>query len=308
MSHQAVLINQIVQAFDHIDLHYMIDGTAGAGGHAQALLEKHPEIRGYLAIDQDPVAIALLKEKLRPWEDKVIIQKGNFALFEEYLKTYAWPAPNGILLDLGVSSMQLDQAERGFSFMREGPLDMRMDPEIALSAADIVNTWSEQELARIFRDYGEEKRWRAAAKAIVNARVKQPFTTTTELVDVLLPVLKVYGKQRIHPLTLVFQALRICVNRELQILESVLPKAIHRLEKGGSLAVISFHSLEDRLVKCVFRDGASDKLNTTGLAGLFQDKEPTVEILTKKPIMASEEECVDNPRSRSAKLRIARKL
>lgn len=306
--HHPVLLHEVVKAFESVTLRVMIDGTLGAGGHAQALLERHPEIEYYLGIDQDPQALTLASERLKPWSPKTIFKHGNFRQLEHYLKELELPRPDGILLDLGVSSMQLDQPDRGFSFMRDGPLDMRMNPQIELNAATIINTWSEQDLGKIFRDYGEEKHWRLAARVIVQAREKQPIETTKELTNILWPVLARYSKKSIHPLTLIFQALRICVNQELEVLEQFLSKAMNCLAPGGRLAIISFHSLEDRLVKTHMRLAASDKWETSGLSGLFRDKTPTVALITKKPIEPGEEECQLHPRSRSAKLRVIEKL
>jgi 16S rRNA (cytosine1402-N4)-methyltransferase len=306
--HDSVLLNEVVQAFNPLFLEVVVDGTLGAGGHAQALLEHHPEIRYYIGIDQDPHALALASERLKPWASKLFLRHGNFAQFDEFLKELSLSSAHAILVDLGVSSMQLDQPMRGFSFMQEGPLDMRMNPLEKMTAADVVNTWSEQELGRIFREYGEEKQWRAAARVIVQARRSHPFVTTKDLKAALIPVLTRFAKKGIHPLTLVFQALRICVNRELEALEAFMPKAIDWLAPRGRLAVISFHSLEDRIVKTQMRLAASDKWDTSGLSGLFQDKEPTVKLITKKPIEPGAEEIQNNLRSRSAKLRIVEKL
>lgn len=308
LPHYPVLLNEVLQAFEPLTLEVVVDGTLGAGGHAEALLKAHPEIQHYIGIDQDPQALALAAERLKPWASKMTFKHGNFAQFDDFLSEFSLFKAQAILVDLGVSSMQLDQAHRGFSFMQEGPLDMRMNPHLPLTAADIVNTWSEQELGRIFRDYGEEKQWRAAARAIVQARQGKPFTKTSDLKAVLLPVLARHAKKGIHPLTLTFQALRICVNRELEVLEAFLPKAFNFLAPGGRLAVISFHSLEDRIVKTEMRLAASDKWETSGLSGLFRDKTPTVKLVTKKPLEASEEEIQMNPRSRSAKLRVVEKL
>lgn len=307
--HASVLLNEVLQAFESIDIPIMIDGTLGAGGHACALLEHHPEIQHYIGIDQDLGALDLAKERLTPWESKISLCHGNFAQFETLLKERKISSASAILVDLGVSSMQLDQPLRGFSFMHDGPLDMRMDTEKTLTAAEIVNTWSERDLGRIFRDYGEERQWKAAARTIVNARETKPFITTHDLKSVLYPVLSRFAKKGIHPLTLIFQGLRICVNSELEVLENFLPKAIDFLAPGGRLAVISFHSLEDRIVKDQMRLAASDKWETSGLGGgLFRDKKPSVKLITKKPIIPTEEEIKKNPRSRSAKLRIAEKL
>jgi 16S rRNA (cytosine1402-N4)-methyltransferase len=308
LPHYPVLLKEVLQAFEPLTLQVVVDGTLGAGGHAEALLKAHPEIEHYIGIDQDPQALALARERLKPWASKMNLKHGNFAHFDDFLSELSIFKVQAILVDLGVSSMQLDQAHRGFSFMQEGPLDMRMNPHLSLTAAEIVNTWSEQELGRIFRDYGEEKQWRAAARAIVQARQVHPFAKTSDLKEVLLPILARHAKKGIHPLTLIFQALRICVNRELEVLETFLPKAFDCLAPGGRLAVISFHSLEDRIVKTQMRLAASDKWETSGLSGLFRDKAPTVKLVTKKPIEASEEEIRMNSRSRSAKLRVVEKL
>jgi 16S rRNA (cytosine1402-N4)-methyltransferase len=215
---------------------------------------------------------------------------------------------DAILLDLGVSSMQIDRAEKGFSFSQDGPLDMRMNPESLLTAEEIVNTAEEGVLGRIFRDYGEEKQWRAAARAIVRAREKGPITTTRQLVEVLSPLIYKKKGKNINPMTLIFQALRIAVNRELDVLEQALPICVDILVPGGRLAVITFHSLEDRIVKNFFRFCASDKYNTSGIGGVFMDKAPTVKVVTRKPIVPTDREVEMNPRSRSAKLRAIEKL
>lgn len=307
--HQAVLVDAVLEAFKGVDLSLMIDGTLGAGGHAEALLEDHPEITHYLGIDQDPHALKIAQERLHPWASKLICKQGNFADVDLFLKELSLPRPTGILLDLGVSSMQLDQPERGFSFMREGPLDMRMNPSEKLTARMIVNTWSEKELGRIIRDYGEEKQWKTAARAIATARELHPIETTADLAAILRQVLGRFAKKGIHPATQVFQALRICVNRELEVLEEGMAKAIDLLLPHGRLAVISFHSLEDRIVKEKMQFAASDKWETSGLGGgLFRDKKPTARLVVKKPIVATEQECIQNPRSRSAKLRVLEKL
>jgi 16S rRNA (cytosine1402-N4)-methyltransferase len=303
MNHKSVLLHEILQFFEGKTIKTFIDGTLGAGGHAAAILESHPEIEQYIGIDQDPEAIAIAEKTLFPWKSKVLIKYGNFL---EVIKSQKDPV-DGILLDLGVSSMQLDRPEKGFSFMRDGPLDMRMDPSNELTAATIVNQWSENEIARVIRDYGEEKRWRAAARTIVAARQKEPILTTLQLEQLLFPVLRT-DKKGIHPLTLTFQGLRIAVNRELEVLEKGLPLAIEILNPGGILADISFHSLEDRLVKNAFRYAASDKEDTSGYRGHFLDKKPLVHILTRKPVEPSPEEIQVNPRSRSSKLRIIQKI
>lgn len=306
--HIPVLVRPVVAAFNALPIKVIVDGTVGAGGHAFHLLEAHPEIEYYVAIDQDPQALALASEKLKPWNHKVFFKRGNFIQFPKFLAELSLTQADAILVDLGVSSMQLDQPERGFSFMRDGPLDMRMNPENGLTAETIVNQWSEQEMGKIFRDYGEEKKWRLAARAIAEGRKNGQIKTTAELAAVLKPVLGHYSKKGLHPLTLVFQALRICVNQELQVLEDFLLKAIEALAPRGRLAVISFHSLEDRLVKNKMRWAASDKWDTVGQGGVFLDKTPIAKLITKKPLEADDLEVKGNPRSRSAKLRVLEKL
>jgi len=278
MKHISVLRDEVVQAFEGVSLKVFFDGTLGAGGHAEAILRAHPEIERYLGCDKDPGALNLAKERLKEFKQVEFIRRSYSELGQEI---------DGFLIDIGVSSMQLDQKERGFSFRFDGPLDMRMDPEGDLTAEEIVNRWPEKELERIFREYGEERQARRAAEAIVKARKKRRLETTQELIDVVKPVLK-WGK--IHPATLIFQALRIAVNDELGELERGLNAAIRCLKVGGRIAVISFHSLEDRIVKHRLKE------------------EESLQVLTKKPIVPTEKECRENPRSRSAKLRVAEKI
>lgn len=306
--HASVLLHEILEFFHEKQLHTFVDATLGAGGHSEAILKAHPEIEMLIGIDQDPVARQIANKRLAPWVSKVKIVTGNFSELGKHLSALGIQTVDGIIFDLGVSSMQFDIPEKGFSFMRDGPLDMRMDPSNELTAAVIVNTYSEAELSRIFRDYGEEKRWRAAAHAIAEARKHKYISTTFELAEALSVALRPHPfKKGIHPLTLVFQALRIAVNGELEALEKTIPVAIDYLAPGGRLGVISFHSLEDRIVKNAMRFAASDKMNTSGIGGLFLDKEPIVDVLTKKPVSPTTEEIELNPRSRSAKLRVIEK-
>lgn len=283
--HIPVLLKEVLEAFQDVKLEVFVDGTVGAGGHAAALLKAHPEIDIYYAVDRDESALEFARVNLKDFSCVEFVH-ANYADIEV-------EGIDGILMDLGVSSMQLDQSERGFSFMREGPLDMRMDQTARLTAKEVVNRYSEKELGRIFHEYGEEKRWRQAASAIVQARKKQKIETTKQLAEVLRPVL---GWQRKHfnPMTLIFQAIRIEVNGELSRLEKALENAVEHLKSGGRLAVISFHSLEDRIVKQTFKR--------------LKDEEKSIAILTKKPIIASDEEVKHNARSRSAKLRVVEKL
>lgn len=260
--------------------HYL-DATVGGGGHSRRILEADPGVR-VTALDQDPMALAAAKENLAEFGDRVQFHATNFADFDPGDQPF-----DGILADLGISSAQVDQAERGFSFRQTAPLDMRMNPHQPLSAADLINEEDEAELARIFYTYGEERLSRRMARRIVEQR---PFETTTELAEAIarcVPPKYRYG--RIHPATRVFQALRIAVNRELEVLEHFLQTAPDWLKPGGRIAIISFHSLEDRLVKHGFRN------------------HPDLTVITKKPIEAQEAELEANPRARSAKLRVAAK-
>ena len=256
-----------------------LDTTVGGGGHSRLILEADAAVT-LLALDQDPNAIAAAKATLAAFGDRVEFWHGNFGDFLPGDRRF-----DGILADLGVSSAQFDIAERGFSFRREAPLDMRMNPQQPLTAADIVNHWDETELANAIYHYGEERLSRRIARKIVDQR---PFQTTTALAEAIAGcVPKKYRYGRIHPATRTFQALRIAVNRELDVLETLLAQAPQWLNPGGRLVIISFHSLEDRLVKHGFRN------------------HPQLKIVTKKPIVATETEIEANPRSRSAKLRVA---
>lgn len=285
--HTPVLLTEVLQAFEGIDLKVFFEGTVGAGGHAQALLESHGEVERYLACDRDPTALGLASENLALWKEKVEFVRGPYADLERYLGEKKIDWIDGFLIDIGVSSMQIDTRERGFSFLGNAPLDMRMDPEGEVTAEQIVNSAPEKELARIFYEYGEERRSRQVAKAIVEARRKRRIRTTEELVAVVKPVAT---KGKLHPATLVFQALRIAVNEELSQLEKGLQAAMRRLRPGGRMAAISFHSLEDRIVK-----------------NFFRNEKDTLTIVTKKPIVPTELEKKVNARSRSAKLRVAEK-
>lgn len=305
-SHYPVLKEEIVAAFASMPLRYVVDATLGLGGHATALLTARPEIEAYVGIDRDPDALAIARKNLSVWESKLHLVRGSFADLEKHVEGLPIGKCDAILMDLGVSSMQLDIAARGFSFMQDGPLDMRMDPQGSLTATDIVNEWEERAIGEILRDYGEERHWKKIAHTIVSKRALRPITTTFQLVELLAPLIRYLGTTpSIHPLTRTFQALRIAVNGELAALTKALPQALGVLNAGGRLAVISFHSLEDRIVKHFMQQAASDKYSTTGLScGLFLDKKPQGVIETRKPITASASEIDLNPRSRSAKLRI----
>lgn len=305
--HTSVLLKECLLAFEDMELHTFLDGTLGAGGHAEALLSSHPEIERFIGIDQDLSALQIAKKRLEKFQG-ICLLHGNFSDLEILLKEQKIaPSLDGILVDLGVSSMQLDQGERGFSFMRDGPLDMRMDPTAHFSAKEIVNTWEEKALADIFYQYGEERQSYRAARAIIEARKQKPFETTLELARVIEKNLKRI-RWDIHPATKIFQAIRIAVNGELTRLEAFLPQALKVLRPGGRLAVITFHSLEDRIVKHRFAYFASDKESTSGIGGVFLSKTPQGKVIYRKAIAADAEEIKNNPRSRSAKLRVFQKL
>lgn len=283
-SHKPVLVREVVESFKGVGCRVFLDGTLGLGGHAKAILKAHGEIERYIGIDRDLEALEIAKENLSSW-DKVEFFHGNFLEFDRFLKG---DLVDGFFLDVGVSSMQLEDSERGFSFMTDGPLDMRMDRSLKLTAEDVVNEFPERKLGEIFREYGEEMRWKKIARAIVNERGKRRIRTTFDLKNILS---KVCGRRRsLNPATLVFQALRIFVNDELALLKKTLFKAFENLSLGGRIAVISFHSLEDRIVKWAFRES------------------PILKVVTKKPVVASLEEVRKNKRARSAKLRVAERL
>jgi 16S rRNA (cytosine1402-N4)-methyltransferase len=259
-----------------------LDATVGGGGHSRLILQADPSVR-LVTVDQDESAIAAARTNLSEFGDRVTFWHGNFSNFDPQGQQF-----DGVLADLGVSSAQFDIPERGFSFRHEAPLDMRMDQSQDLTAADIVNHWDETDLANLIYNYGEERLSRRIARKILEQR---PFQTTTELAEAIsYCVPRKYRYGRIHPATRTFQALRIAVNHELDVLETLLQKAPDWLAPGGRLAIISFHSLEDRMVKHSLKQNHSLK------------------VITKKPITAAEEELEDNPRSRSAKLRVAEKL
>ncbi|MDX2230072.1 MAG: 16S rRNA (cytosine(1402)-N(4))-methyltransferase RsmH [Leptolyngbyaceae cyanobacterium bins.349] len=277
--HIPVLSREVVEGLAIQPGGHYLDATVGGGGHSGLILAAAPDVR-VTALDQDAIALAAAQSALAGYGDRVQFQHINFAEFDPGAVRF-----DGILADLGVSSAQFDQGDRGFSFRQEAPLDMRMNQQQDLSAADIVNEWEEVKLANLIYTYGEERLSRQIARRIVE---KRPLTTTTELADTIFyAVPKSYRYGRIHPATRTFQALRIAVNRELEVLETFLQTAPHWLSPGGRLVVISFHSLEDRIVK--------HRLKESEL----------LKVMTKKPIAATEAEVQENIRARSAKLRIA---
>lgn len=282
-----------------------IDATVGGGGHAEAILEASAPDGRLLGIDADPDALRRARQRLRRFGDRVVLVRGNFDRLAAIARRHGFVPADGILMDLGVSLDQLNDPRRGFSFQVEGPLDMRMDPSLPRTAADLVNTLTEEELARLIRTYGEEPNARRIARAIVRAR---PLRTTRELAACVEAVVPRRPGQRLHPATRTFLALRIAVNDELGALERALPQALEILRPGGRLVVISFHSLEDRIVKQFFQREAKDCICPPRAPICVCGHKARVRILTRKPVTPSPEEVAMNPRSRSAKLRAVEKL
>ena len=310
--HQPVLYKEIIHALQPRRGGRYVDGTLGAGGHARGILEASAPDGQLLGLDVDPQALALARKTLAPYEQRIHLVQASYTSLSIQLAQLGWEAVDGIVLDLGASSMQFDTPERGFSFMYDAPLDMRFGPSALQTAADLVNKLSERELADLIYQYGEERDSRKIARAIVRAR---PLHTSRELVAVIESVSPRRGSfgtaspvRSVHPATRTFQALRIAVNEELASMEEVLPQAVTGLRPGGRLAVISFHSLEDRIVKDFFREGSKDLVNPPYEQIYEVERKATLKEVTRKPIMPSDEEIEDNPRARSAKLRIAEKL
>jgi 16S rRNA (cytosine1402-N4)-methyltransferase len=285
-----------------------VDGTLGGGGHTAEILRANPGNR-VIGIDRDSDALNAAREFLKPFGDRVSFVRDDFRNIKNAVEGLGAGPVDGVILDVGVSSYQLDSAERGFSFRMDAPLDMRMDTRQAQTAASLVNTLDEKDLERIFREFGEEAfAWRVA-KAIVAGRARKPIETTGELVDIVLFAIpkKFHGK-RIHPATKVFQALRIAVNDELESLRQGITGGMGVLKAGGRMVVISFHSLEDRIVKNAFREASTGCVCPPKFPVCVCGRKPAALLLTRKAVTASEEEIERNPRSRSAKLRAIEKF
>ena len=296
--HVPVLLSEVLSGLAPHSGGRYLDGTLGGGGHAAAVLEASAPNGRLLGIDADSAALAAAGIRLAAFRERATLAHGNFREIGRLAHEQGFEQIDGLLLDLGVSSHQIDTPERGFSFAAEAPLDMRLDPTGGATAADLVNNTPESELADMIFRYGEERGSRRVARYIAEARRKQPIETTVELAKLVTRALG--GRHgKIHPATRTFQALRIAVNRELENLEAALPQAVGLLAPGGRMAIISFHSLEDRIVKQFFRA-------ESGYGG--SEQTVRLQIITKKPIEAGEQEARANPRSRSAKLRIAEKL
>jgi 16S rRNA (cytosine1402-N4)-methyltransferase len=301
--HRPVLQREVLDLLKSRAGWLILDGTCGGGGHAEALLDRGADV---LALDQDPDAVQHVTQRLAQFGRRIIVRQGNFRYAGCVLDELGIRTVGGVLLDLGVSSRQLENAERGFSLIRNGPLDMRMDPQTSLTAATIVNDYSEEELTRIFRELGEEPAARRIASMIVKMRKTSPFRETLPLARTIEKLVGRHGRQ--HPATQVFQALRMEVNDELRALEQGLRVLTARLERGGRIAVITFHSLEDRIVKNFFRDRSKEWLDRPEWPEPRRNPDHDLALVTPKPVEPSEEEQRANPRSRSAKLRAAEKI
>ena len=306
--HISVLLKECLEGLDIKPDGIYVDGTLGGAGHSSQIAARLTTGK-LIGIDRDPIALKAAGERLAPFGDTVTLVHSNFCEISNVLDTLGIEAVDGILLDLGVSSPQLDDGERGFSYMVDAPLDMRMNNGDALTAQAIVNTWSYEELRRILFDYGEERYAPQIAAAICRRREQNPINTTLELVDVIrsaMPASALREKQ--HPAKRSFQAIRIAVNDELGAVRKVMDAAIPRLKKGGRLAIITFHSLEDRIVKNGMNDAAKGCTCPPSFPVCVCGKKPQVKLVNRKPITASDEELELNPRSRSAKLRVCEKV
>jgi 16S rRNA (cytosine1402-N4)-methyltransferase len=304
-SHTPVLLPETLDLLNLEANKNVIDCTLGLGGHSLEILKRIGPKGKLMAFEQDERNLKEAKKRLKKYEKQIIFIHSNFEHLAESVSKYHFQ-PGAILLDLGLSSPHVDDPERGFSFMKEGPLDMRFDKRQKLTAEQVVNGCKENDLADIIFHYGEERRSRPIAKAIVQARKKQRITTTIQLAEIISGTVK--GRSKIHPATQTFQALRIYVNRELEVLEKVLNDAVKVLPKGGRLVVISYHSLEDRIVKNFFRDQTKDCICPKELPVCQCNFRKKLYILTRKPIIPTGIEVSQNPRSRSAKLRAAERL
>lgn len=309
--HRSVLYQEIIHELRPRQNGYYVDATVGAGGHAWGILQASSPSGRLLGLDVDPQALELARHRLQEFGERAVLVRASYIALKEQLADLGWAEVDGILLDLGMSSMQVDTAERGFSFLVEAPLDMRFDPDNPVRAADLVNELPESELADIIYHYGEERRARQVARAIVAAR---PIHTTVQLAQVVSRVVRAASRSKdrqqhgIHPATRTFQALRIAVNRELDALEAVLPQCIKILTTGGRLAVIAFHSLEDRIVKQFFRRESQDCICPPRQPVCTCGHKASLKEISRRPIMPQSAEIEQNPRARSARLRVAEKL
>ena len=307
--HKSVLLQECIDALNIRPDGIYLDGTLGGAGHSSQIARRLTEGGRLIGVDRDRTALAAAKERLAPYADRVTLVHSNFAEIDAILDSLGIPAVDGMLFDLGVSSPQLDDASRGFSYMADAPLDMRMDKDDALTAGEVVNTWPQGELRRILYDYGEERYAPQIAAAICRAREKAPVETTLELVDIIRSAMPAQAlREKQHPAKRSFQAIRIAVNDELGAVSRMMQAAVGRLNPGGRLAVITFHSLEDRIVMSEMQQAARGCTCPPEFPVCVCGKKPLVKLVTRKPIVSGPAELEENPRARSAKLRVAEKL
>ena len=308
-SHRSVLLDECIESLNIKPDGIYIDGTAGGGGHSLEIVKRLTDGGRLIAIDRDDAAIAAATERLSDYLDRVTFVRNNFSSASDVCRELGIEKIDGILLDLGVSSYQLDTAERGFTHNTDAPLDMRMDRRGELDAYAVVNTYSFEELKRVIWEYGEERFAPKIASAIVRRREQKPIETTGELVDVIKSAIPAAAREGgHHPAKRTFQAIRIEVNGELDAIEPAIRRAKDIMNEGGRIVIITFHSLEDRIVKQTYADMASGCTCPRNLPICVCGKRPEVKVITKKPILPSERELEENPRSRSAKLRVAEKI
>lgn len=306
--HRPVLLEECIQALAIKPDGIYVDGTLGRAGHSAEIARRLGPSGRLICIDRDQAALDAAEEKLAPWRERVTLVHGNFGQLDQLLDRLGVGQVQGMLFDLGVSSPQLDDPERGFSYQSDAPLDMRMDRSDALTAAQVVNEWPQEELRRILYQYGEERFAPAIASAIVKARARSPITTTLELVDIIKSAMPAQAlREKQHPAKRSFQAIRIAVNDELGAVDRMIQASVPRLAPGGRLAVISFHSLEDRIVKNGLAAWAKGCTCPPDFPVCVCGKKPQVKLVNKKPILSGAAELAENPRARSAKLRIAEK-
>ena len=306
--HQSVLLWECIDALDIKPDGIYLDGTLGGAGHSSQIVQRLTTGR-LIGVDRDTVALKAAEQRLKPWMDRVTLVHSNFSELASILDGLGLEKIDGMLFDLGVSSPQLDDGSRGFSYMADAPLDMRMNREDSLTAYDVVNGWPREELRRILFDYGEERYAPLIAAAIERQRTEKPIETTLELVEVIKSAMPAQAlREKQHPAKRSFQAIRIAVNDELGSVERMLADAVERLNPGGRLAVITFHSLEDRIVKSAMNQASKGCTCPPEFPVCVCGNKPKVKVLTKKPIISGKEELEENPRARSAKLRVAQRL
>ncbi|MGG0737897.1 16S rRNA (cytosine(1402)-N(4))-methyltransferase RsmH [Niallia taxi] len=307
--HTTVLLNEAVDGLNIQPDGIYVDCTLGGAGHSELILSKLSDKGRLIAFDQDETAIMNAEKKLERYKDKLTIVKSNFSNLKEEIHNLGITSVDGVLYDLGVSSPQLDTPERGFSYHHDAPLDMRMDSDADISAYDVVNNWKYEDLVRIFFRYGEEKFSKQIARKIEAARETKPVETTGELVELIKDAIPAPARRKGgHPAKRVFQAIRIAVNDELGVFEDSIGQAISLLNQGGRISVITFHSLEDRICKAAFKKASDLPDLPPGLPIIPAEFQPELKLVTRKPIVPSDEELEENNRARSAKLRIAEKL